>query len=337
MVLLFDDVARLADLAEDVEHAALSDLEDEEDARPPCRARLVAPAQAVAEHDVVQPRGDGLLQSVAAQSATADAVAVTAQPAERHEARQATAMSAAIMQLSQEARRAAAAPRSPHAREGMQRPAGLLYSPQAMSRPFANLMGSAERQRIDMHRASVANARHVFCPGYGVLPVVAADQLNAQPVMLQHDRAAGLSLGSAVAAPEASAPAPQLLTMVGAAAASQHGQAVAVPPVVPQLRCLRSVQQFWELWQNGNSLNGHSAIKDLPADVRKAQKQRFSEWKRAADEVQRLLAAIPGASSSSSAAMAKLLHKLDSQRIRDKQSMPAFIKALGKERRDASA
>lgn len=98
---------------------------------------------------------------------------------------------------------------------------------------------------------------------------------------------------------------------------------------IPQLKALRSMEQFYKLWQRGDRLAGQCAVSTIPLEVRKKKKQRFSEWKKAADVVERMVAATPS-SSSGATAVSQVLAKLEKERIAEKLSMAAFIKALGK-------
>ena len=270
------------------------------------------------------------------QLAAAPAVAVTAQPQQLVQHPQPGWDSATSAQGPQGVLEAArmTAPGSPQATQGVQPSKGLQHSTQAMARPFASLVGSVERQKMDMHRIAVERAPYVYVPGYGVMPVVTP---AGQPLGFQH--AASAAGGSAAGGSAAGGNALPVATFQqslseASAAVVPHGvQALEAggnsSRALPQLRRLRSLHQFWELWHNGDSLAGKSPIKDLAPEERNKKKQRFSEWKRAAEEIESMLAAAPRTFSPAAAAQ-KLLNELETQRIADKQSVCAFIKALGK-------
>ena len=103
-------------------------------------------------------------------------------------------------------------------------------------------------------------------------------------------------------------------------------------PSLPQLKMLRTMHQFWKLWADGDGLNGQGPLKDLPPEIIAKKKQRYSEWKRAAEVVASRVAKMPSCSSGPShSALPMVLDQLERERSARGQSMAAFIKAIGKE------
>ena len=68
----------------------------------------------------------------------------------------------------------------PHAalRVGLGHP---FSSPNVLSRPFGNLLASAERKNHEVHRVALPESEFVFVPGYGPMPVASASYMRAQP------------------------------------------------------------------------------------------------------------------------------------------------------------
>ena len=87
-----------------------------------------------------------------------------------------------------------------------------------MARPFAILLDSAERQKMDMHRTDVKRAPYVYVPGYGVMPVVPS---AGQPLGFQH--AASAAGGSAAGGSALPLAAFQQSLLEASAAVVPHG------------------------------------------------------------------------------------------------------------------
>lgn len=112
-------------------------------------------------------------------------------------------------------------------------------------------------------------------------------------------------------------------TSAKAAAARADAQVEATEPPqpnLPQLRVLKTMDQFWELWATGDRLSGTCTISRLPKSVRsqKGKKQRFSEWKQAAGEVERMVAELPTTSLGPPALqqiVSQLENELDFSRV----------------------
>ncbi|CAL8471742.1 g11284 [Coccomyxa elongata] len=285
------------DLAEAMEQAALPDLKEPE----PSFQR------AVPAHDLRLGRSERPSRSIP-QAAQAVQPPVSA-PANTGQARQA-------------ALPAASGAASPPAAEVAQ-PQLRLDSPNVMTRPFASLLNSAERERHVRHRTAVVeNSQYVYVPGIGAIPVAparvhAAERFSGAALLVMSGREV-----QHAAAEVAGARAGGQAEEEDAGAGTEESR----QPALPQLRTLRSMQQFWKLWHEGDALSGNYPIKDLPPGQR--NRRRFSEWKKAADEVEKRVAAMSGSSLGASTALSRVLVQLEKER--NKKSMAAFIKALGK-------
>ena len=101
---------------------------------------------------------------------------------------------------------------------------------------------------------------------------------------------------------------------------------------IPLLRTLQTMHSFWNLWQRGDSLAGRAAVSTHSSTNQ--TKRRFSEWKLAADVVDAMAAELPsGSSRNSSNAVKQVLERLEQERQRLGEKMPAFIKALPRRHR----
>ncbi|CAL8471208.1 g10750 [Coccomyxa elongata] len=54
-----------------------------------------------------------------------------------------------------------------------------------------------------------------------------------------------------------------------------------------------TVPQFWKLWADGDEFNGKGPLKDFPPEIVNKKKQRYSEWRRAAEVVANRVAKMP--------------------------------------------
>ena len=212
----------------------------------------------------------------------------------------------------------------------------LPVSPTAMTRPFHGFLGSADKQRHEVHRSAAVNSGLVYVPGVGLVPVVPLEELavlhRGQPSGAQNFAGRLELLG--IPASQAAAVSANLdsadASKVQSAAPRAPGQPL--QPSLPQLKVLRTMHQFWKLWADGDGLNGQGPLKDLPPEIIARKKQRYSEWKRAAEVVASRVAKMPSSSSGPSpSALPMVLDQLERERSARGHSMAAFIKAIGKE------
>jgi hypothetical protein len=218
----------------------------------------------------------------------------------------------------------------------------LPVSPTAMTRPFHGFLGSADKQRHEVHRAAAVNSGLVYVPEVGLVPVVPLGEL----AFLPRGAASGAqsfvgrleSLG--IPASQAAAVSANLDSAGAIAIQAAAPRALGQPlqPGLPQLKVLRTMQQFWKLWADGDVLNGQGPLRDLPPEIIAKKKQRYSEWKRAADVVASRVAKMPSSSAGPSpSALPMVLEQLERERSARGQSMATFIKAMGKECKSAAA
>lgn len=96
---------------------------------------------------------------------------------------------------------------------------------------------------------------------------------------------------------------------------------------IPQLKTLKSLNQFWELWHSGAPLSGIPAVRDLPAEQKNRERQRFSEWKKAVDAVMEMARAASNAHAN--ADVLSIVNALEQERMADKESVRSLIIRLG--------
>ena len=212
----------------------------------------------------------------------------------------------------------------------------LPVSPNATTRPFHAFLGSADRQRHVIHRAPAVVSGYVYVPEMGLVRVVPLGELA------QVSRGAASGVQSFAGRLEllgvpASEAATGGVALDSAAADATQAAAPAGPgqlsqPSMPQLKVLRDMHQFWKLWADGDQLNGKGPVRDLPPELKSKKKQRYCEWSRAAENVAGRVAKMPSSSAGPSPnALAVVLDRLEEERKATGDSMPKFIKALGKE------
>jgi hypothetical protein len=296
----------VADMVEAMEEALLPELGEPGDEAP-----LL---QLSASSDSSPQRTEAVAPIEAAPSAHVAAVAAAAPPA------------AAEADVD----RPWAAPMVPPARPPAARAGPVLGSSNVLSRPFARLLGTPEQREQREHSEIVANSKFVLVPGYGVLPVVSINDMMLQP---QHAAAGASAQPAALHNSMLPGAARAAVAPTAGLQSGSIGPAQRLQRAIPQLRHLDSMQQFWQLWEHGDSLSGSAAISCLPLEVRsqKNVKQRFFEWKEAALEVQRLAAQMP-ATRAGPTAVQRVLTQLENDRNAAGLSMPAFIKSLGKKK-----
>jgi len=95
---------------------------------------------------------------------------------------------------------------------------------------------------------------------------------------------------------------------------------------------LQDLTEFWQIWEHGDALN--KALKDLPAETIRWERQRYSEWKLAAQAVMHMAAQDDREPSS-------MVEFLESKRETAGTKPAKFLKELGsnwsKERRQDEA
>ena len=96
---------------------------------------------------------------------------------------------------------------------------------------------------------------------------------------------------------------------------------------IPQLKTLTSLNQFWELWQSGAPLSGILAVKDLPAEQKTKERQRYSEWKKAVDAVMEMARASSNAHAT--ADVLSIVNSLERERMADGESVRSLVIRLG--------
>jgi len=90
---------------------------------------------------------------------------------------------------------------------------------------------------------------------------------------------------------------------------------------VPHLSTMQDVPEFWQIWQEGNSME-QAALKDLPAEQIRAQKQRYSEWSKAAR-------ALEGQAQENGVTPVQMAITLEAARISEGSFVASFLKVLG--------
>lgn len=239
----------------------------------------------------------------------------------------------AMMQL---ALAAAGSPGHRHAQS--MRP--LPVSPSAMTQPFSALLGSADKQRREVHRAAAVQSGFVYMLGVGLVPVVQPGELAVCPQGAAFHQAGLQSFGGrleALVVPANDAVAVSANVAGALQAAAPPAPSQPSQPGLPHLKVLRTVQQFWKLWADGDVLTGQAPLRDLPPAIVAKKKQRYSEWRKAAQVIANRVAAMPSSSAGPSpTALPRVLEQLERERDAKKESMPTFIKALGKELKSAA-
>jgi len=94
----------------------------------------------------------------------------------------------------------------------------------------------------------------------------------------------------------------------------------------PDLKCLVSIPAFYKLWDQGNSLTGGGAVRDIPANERKGQGRRFFVWKHAA-------AAIEQRSETAGVACKVAAMQLGAERLRMNKGVSTFLKELAEKKK----
>lgn len=219
----------------------------------------------------------------------------------------------------------------------------LPVSPNATTRPFHAFLGSADKQRHAVYRAAAVNSGLVYVPEVGLVQVVPLGELAVLPrgaasgVQSFAGRLESLGIPAGQVAAVSVALDNASANAIQAAAPRALGQPEASQPGLPQLRVLRTMQQFWKLWADGDEFNGKGPLRDLPPELVDKKKQRYSEWRRAAEVVANRVAKMPSSSAGPSpTALAMVLEQLERERKAKGESMPTFIKALGKELKSAA-
>ena len=228
-------------------------------------------------------------------------------------------------------------PEHQHAQHNQQLP----VSPNATTRPFHAFLGSADKKRHMVYRAPAVASGYVYVPEVGLVKVVPLGELAVQP----RGEASGVQsfVGRLdLLGVQASQAASVSVALDGAGAnavqdAAPRAQSSSLQPSLPQLRVLRSMQQFWKLWAIGDEFNGKGPLRDWLPEIIARKRQRYSEWKRAAEVVECRVAKLPSSSSAgpSPTALSMVLEQLE--RERGRQSMATFIKAMGKELKEPQA
>ena len=95
------------------------------------------------------------------------------------------------------------------------------------------------------------------------------------------------------------------------------------------LKHMQSVEQFWQLWDEGNAMSGKNVTAEQRAQGH--NRKRFYEWYQAAMEIGRMAERIPG---DQSAAALMVCKRLDRERAsqRKPKAMASYLKELGKKK-----
>ena len=305
----------LADMVEAMEWSAIANLEEPADLTPHRQLSTPRPAVQIGRLELPTASSPPALQAVPLMIEEAPAIDSAQGVEEAHVATDEPRPWAAPAVLP--VLHAASSHVAPHAAQHPSQPRLPLNSPNVLTRPFAHLLDSAERKQREVSRRTVANSQYVYVPGYGPMPVALAHDMGLQRQSLV---AAGALLGKQQVES----------TPVLEAADAQIQATMPSQPNMPQLRVLKSVHQIWEVWAAGDRLSGTCAISRLPESVRnqKGKKQRFSEWKQAAAEIEQMVAEMPS-TSSGPPMLQQILKQLENERMREKMPMASFIKALG--------
>lgn len=96
---------------------------------------------------------------------------------------------------------------------------------------------------------------------------------------------------------------------------------------LPQLKHVRDMQSFWQLWHHGDELSGISAVKMLTGTDKHRQRQRISEWSKAVEAIE----AKASSSNPSSSASLAAVNDLELKRRQSSESVRALVMRLGKE------
>lgn len=96
---------------------------------------------------------------------------------------------------------------------------------------------------------------------------------------------------------------------------------------LPQLKHVRDMQRFWQLWHHGDELSGISAVKMLTGADKHRQRQRISEWSRAVEAIEAKAASLDPTSAASLA----FVNDLELKRRQVSESVRALVLRLGKE------
>ena len=161
-----------------------------------------------------------------------------------------------------------------------------VFSPDLLTRPFKDLMSSPQQKALALRstagpayvqREHRVDPSHVWVEGIGLVCVALSAQL-AQ-VVATAAIPTGPQLSSSLAA------LPQQAAAPGGTSAKAGRPTV---KSVPQLRSLHDLTEFWQIWEQGDSLN--KALKDPPAETYKWERQRYSEWKLATQAVEHMAA-----------------------------------------------
>ena len=193
-------------------------------------------------------------------------------------------------------------------------PPASAASPDLLVRPFQSLLSTPER-----------DARMVRSPGV-------PHRLHVHEIDPDHVWVDGRGAMLRVKPPQPAGALGQPLAMVatqvdseGLVALQQQQAAPAArrPLVksVPHLSTMQDVPEFWQIWQEGNGME-QAALKDLPAKQIRAQKQRYSEWSKAAR-------ALEGQAQEEDVTPVQMAITLEAARISEGSFVASFLKVLG--------
>ena len=180
-------------------------------------------------------------------------------------------------------------------------------------RPFKSLLSTPEREarmvrspgvpwRLHVHQI---DPNHVWVDGIGAMLRVKPPQPGA------------LSQPLAVVATQVDSQALAAPQQQEAAPAARRS----LVRSVPNLSMMQDVPELWLTWQEGNGME-QAALKDLPAEQIRAQKQRYLEWSKAAR-------ALEGQAQEAGVTPVQMAITLDAARVSEGSFVASFLKALG--------
>ena len=193
-------------------------------------------------------------------------------------------------------------------------PPAPAASPDLLVRPFQTLLSTPER---DAHLVRSQGVPHQLHSHQVVPEYVWVDGIGAIERVKPPQAVGALNQRLAAAAP---------LMDSNAAVAHQPQQAAPAPRkplvrAVPDLCTMQDVPEFWRTWQEGNGME-QAALKDLPAELIRPQKQRYSEWSKAAR-------ALEGQAQEMHVTPEQMAVRLDAARMGQGRNVASYVKALG--------
>lgn len=295
-----------ADMLAAMEAAVLPDEED---------LVTTTVGQPQTSHIALQPHSEAGQQQTAEQPQSSRSAA---QSCRQTEPGQRTTVGAALVQQQPLHLRAPKRTNAMHGQHARQSWAAVLpasaTSPDLLVCPFQTMLSTPERDARLVRSPGVPHRLHT----HQVDPdFVWVDGLGAIERMKVPQLAGARAQRSAAAAP---------LMDSEASAAHQPQQAapVARKPLVravPDLCTMQDVPEFWQTWQAGNGME-KAALKDLAAELIRPQKQRYSEWSKAAR-------ALEGQAQEKGVTSKQMAIILDAARMREGRNVAGFVKALG--------